>query len=74
MTRRDPAAARWAAIQLARAGAVACALAGIAVLARRTEAVAGVPLWAGAVLLAAGLFALFVVPVSLARRWRSPPP
>lgn len=74
MTSRDPAAARFAAIQLVRWIGVAIALAGIAILAGRVPALAALPVWAGYVPLLAGLLIVFAAPVALARRWRSPPP
>jgi hypothetical protein len=71
---RDPAAARFAAIQVVRAIGVALVLVGILIDAGRLEAFAGAPSWIGYLLIAAGLFAAFIGPVLLARRWRSPRP
>lgn len=73
MSRRDPAAARFAVIQIVRAGGVAMVLFGIAVLTARIPALAAVPDWAGYLLIGAGLIDVFVAPTLLARRWRTPP-
>lgn len=68
----DPARARFAAIQLVRLVGVVLVLLGVLVQAGRIEALAWVPRWAGYVLIAAGLADTFVMPMLLARRWRSP--
>lgn len=72
MSERDPAVARWAAIQIARAVGVVGAVLGLAMLSGRVEALAWLPGWLGFVLLVAGLIDVFVVPTLLARKWRSP--
>lgn len=65
---RDPAARRFALLQLVRLGGVALALAGALILAGRWDA----PQALGAVLLLAGALDFFFVPRYLARQWRSP--
>jgi hypothetical protein len=70
MTTRDPAAARFAVINLARICGVACVIAGMLVSSNRLFAAA--PDWAGYPFIAAGLVGAFVAPVLLARKWRTP--
>lgn len=70
MTQRDPAAARFAAINATRIVGVVCVIAGMLVAADRL--LAGLPDWIGYVLIANGLVDAFVVPVVLARKWRTP--
>jgi uncharacterized membrane protein HdeD (DUF308 family) len=72
MSGRDPAVARWAAIQLVRFLGVACVLVGILIVARRVATLSFLPDWLGYVLIASGLIDVFLVPTLLARRWRSP--
>lgn len=69
--RRDPAVARFAVIQLMRASGAVLALGGAAVLSHHFPALAGAPDLVGYVLLGIGLADFFVVPLLLARRWRS---
>ena len=71
MSGRDPAAARFAAIQLVRLGGVAMVLVGLLIEAGRIGALAGVPGWVGYGLAAIGLVEVFLLPRLLARRWRS---
>ena len=59
---------RWLAIQAARTGGAVLAILGLLVA---EGAIAG-PAWTGYLLLAAGLFVVFIVPTMLARKWRSP--
>lgn len=73
MTERDPAAARWAVIQLVRALGVVAALCGLLVVAGPPGSLRALPDWAGYLLLGVGLADLFLVPLVLARRWRSTP-
>jgi hypothetical protein len=72
MSERDPAFARWGAIQLARWVGAAAVLLGILIAARRIEALRALPAWFGYLLVVGGLVALFAVPLLLARRWRTP--
>ena len=69
----DPARAKFAAIQLARLSGVALILVGLLVNADRLPALAGLPDGAGLVMIGIGLVDFFVLPILLARRWRSPP-
>ena len=70
----DPAVARWAAIQLTRLLGVAMTVAGILIVVRRLPALDFVPPPLGYLLVAVGLADFFVVPLLLARRWRSGAP
>ena len=70
---RDPAAARWLAIQLVRAMGVAFVLVGLLQTAGKFSPLAGVPQWFGYVLVGIGFVDVFVVTRLMARRWRSPP-
>lgn len=74
MTERqtDPAAARWAAIQIVRVIGVATLLAGVLHTAGRIPFLADVPRWFGYVLVGIGFFEVFFVTRLLAQRWRSP--
>ena len=69
---RDPAAARWLAIQLVRAMGVAFVLVGLLQTAGKFSPLAGVPQWFGYVLVGIGFIDVFVVTRLMARRWRSP--
>jgi hypothetical protein len=73
MTGRDPAAARFAVIQLVRVSGVALVLLGLLIQARRLAVFATVPGWVGYVLAVIGLLEVFLFPRLLARRWRTPP-
>jgi hypothetical protein len=70
MSERDPAAARFAVTQAARLASVALVLVGILINVGR---LAILPPAAGIILIVAGLAGTFVVPLLLARRWRTPP-
>ena len=69
---RDPAAARWLAIQLVRAMGVAMVLVGLLHTAGRIPGLAELPLWFGYVLIGIGFLDVFFVTRLMARRWRSP--
>ena len=69
---RDPAAARWLAIQLVRAMGVAFVLVGLLQTAGTFSPLTGVPQWFGYVLVGIGFVDVFVVTRLMARRWRSP--
>ena len=73
MSGRDPAAGRFAAIQLVRVAGVATVLLGLLIEAGRLPLFAAVPRWFGYVLAVVGLVEVFLLPRLLARRWRSPP-
>lgn len=66
----DRARNRWLAIQAARLGGVALAILGLLIAEARIEG----PTWLGYAMLVAGLAVIFVVPIKLARKWRSPKP
>lgn len=68
---RDPAVARFAAIQMMRASGAMLVMGGFAVLSHHFAVLAAVPDLAGYVLLGVGVLDFFVVPQLLARRWRS---
>jgi uncharacterized membrane protein HdeD (DUF308 family) len=70
---RDPAAARFAVIQVLRLSGVALVILGLVIVAGPSQRLSGLPDWVGYILLIAGLADVFVVPTLLARRWRSPP-
>lgn len=67
---RDPAQARFFVISITRLIGVACVILGILVNQGRIDW----PQWLGWLLLANGLFDIFVLPLVLARRWRTPKP
>ncbi len=69
----DPAKARFFTIQAVRLFGVACVVAGLLHIAGRIPLLGEVPRWVGYLLLANGLFDVFVVPHMMAKRWRSPP-
>lgn len=66
----DQARNRWMTIQAARAGGVVLAIVGLLLAEGRIDG----PSWLGYALLVAGLATVFVVPIKLARKWRSPKP
>lgn len=61
---------RWMAIQAARVGGVVLAILGLLIGEGRVPG----PVWLGYGMLVAGLAVIFVVPLKLARKWRSPKP
>jgi hypothetical protein len=67
---RDRAKARFIVIQLARLTGVAMVLLGLLAMQGKL----GLPPVAGYALAAIGLIDVFIVPILLARRWKSPPP
>lgn len=66
----DPAKARFFTISVLRLVGVACVIIGILVNQGRIEW----PQWLGWVLMGIGLVDVFVLPLVLARRWRTPKP
>lgn len=66
----DPAAARFAMIQVTRIFGVACVIAGM--LMANDRLFAGAPVWIAYLILAIGLVGIFVIPVKMARKWRTP--
>lgn len=71
---RDPAVARFAALQTVRLAGAMLVLLGVVILSHRFPALADVPEAAGYAIAAVGLADFFVAPMLLARRWRSPRP
>ena len=69
----DPALAKFAAIQFARLSGVVLILVGLLVNADRLPALTGLPDAAASVMIGVGLVDFFVLPILLARRWRTPP-
>lgn len=67
----DPAAARFALLQLVRLGGALLALTGALVAAGKATWLAGAPQELGYGLLAGGIAAFFGAPPLLARRWKS---
>ena len=65
----DPAKRRFFTIQAVRLAGVACVVLGMLIAAQRIAW----PVWLGYLLIANGLIDFFVIPVKLARKWRSPP-
>lgn len=72
MTAPDPAKGRFVIIQLARLVGVFLVLFGVLLQAGRIAALAAVPRETGYALIVIGMIDVFVMPVYLARRWRSP--
>lgn len=68
----DPAAARWAIIQVVRAVGVATVLAGLLHTAGRIPFLSDVPRWFGYVLVGIGFVDVFFITRVMAKRWRSP--
>jgi hypothetical protein len=71
---RDPAFARWLALQGVRFAGVVTILLGIIIEAGRLPFGPDVPRWFGYALAAIGLIEVFALPRLLARRWKSPEP
>ena len=65
----DVARARWVVINIVRVAGVVMVIVGIL----GVEGYFAYPDIAAYVLIAAGVFDIFVVPLLLARKWRSPP-
>lgn len=64
----DPARRRFFTIQVVRLGGVAVVVLGMLIVSGRN----GWPVWLGYPLLASGLVGVFILPVKLARKWRTP--
>jgi hypothetical protein len=69
----DPAAARFAVLQLVRLAGALLALAGVLVISGKASWLPKLPEAVGYVLVAAGLVDFYVAPMLLARRWKSKP-
>jgi hypothetical protein len=65
----DVARNRWMVINALRAAGVAMVLVGLLIV----REVIPEPAWAGYTILAVGLADVFLVPLLLARKWRTPP-
>jgi membrane protein YdbS with pleckstrin-like domain len=59
---------RWLVINVVRLAGVAMVIVGLLI----TQQVIPEPAWSGYLLLAVGLLDIFLVPLVLARKWRSP--
>lgn len=70
---RDPAAARFAVLQMVRLTGALLALGGVLIITGKVAWLPRLPEAAGYVLIAAGLVDFFVAPLLLARRWKSRP-
>jgi uncharacterized membrane protein HdeD (DUF308 family) len=68
---RDPAAARFAVLQLVRLSGAVMLLLGVLLLSGEVAWLPRLPDVVGYVLIAIGIFEFFVVPLFLTRRWRS---
>ena len=73
MPDRDPAAARFAVLQLVRLSGALLAFAGVLIVSGKAEWLPKLPEAAGYVLIGVGLIDFFAVPMFLARRWKSRP-
>lgn len=69
MSTPDPARQRFIVLQLLRLSGAFFALLGLLVVARRID----LPVIAGYAFLIVGFVDLFVAPLLLAKRWKSPP-
>ncbi|WP_421849565.1 hypothetical protein [Novosphingobium sp.] len=69
----DPAAARFAVLQLVRLSGAVLAFAGVLIASGNISWLHRLPEAAGYVLIGAGLLDFFVAPLFLARRWKSRP-
>lgn len=69
----DPAAARFAVLQLVRLSGALLALAGVLIASNKVSWLPQLPEAVGYVLIAAGLADFFVAPLLLAKRWKSRP-
>ena len=68
---RDPAAARFAVLQLVRLSGAVMLLLGVLLLSGKATWLPRLPDVFGYILIAIGIAEFFVVPLFLTRRWRS---
>jgi len=68
---RDPAAARFAMLQVVRLWGAAMLLLGVLLLSGKVAWLPRLPDVVGYIVIAIGIAEFFVVPLFLARRWRS---
>jgi len=69
----DPAAARFAVLQLVRLSGAVLVFVGVLIASGNVAWLQGLPAAVGYVLIGAGLIDFFVAPMLLARRWKSKP-
>lgn len=67
---KDPAQARYFAIQLVRLGGIALVIIGL--LIAQGTLFEGAPRWIGMIVAGIGIVDTFFLPIVLARKWRSP--
>ncbi|WP_298194259.1 hypothetical protein [Novosphingobium sp.] len=72
-TDKDPAAARFAVLQLVRLSGALLAFAGVLIISGKVSWLPKLPEAAGYVLIGVGLVDFFAAPMLLARRWKSRP-
>ena len=70
---RDPAAARFAVLQMVRLSGAVLALVGVLIISGKVAWLPKLPEAAGYALVAAGLVDFYVAPRLIARRWKSKP-
>ena len=70
---RDPAAARFAVLQMVRLSGAVLALVGVLIISGKVAWLPKLPEAVGYGLVAAGLVDFFVAPRLIARRWKSNP-
>lgn len=70
---RDPAAARFAVLQLVRLSGALLAFAGVLIISGKVSWLPKLPEALGLVMVLAGLADFFAAPKLLARRWKSKP-
>ena len=70
---RDPAAARFAVLQMVRLSGAVLAFAGVLIVSGKAAWLPHLPAAVGYVLIAAGLIDFYMAPMLLARRWKSKP-
>ncbi|VWX47011.1 hypothetical protein [Novosphingobium sp. 9U] len=68
----DPARGRFFTIQAVRLAGVAFVVVGMLIASHRIALPGRLPSWLGYLLIVNGLVDVFVIPVRLARKWRSP--
>jgi hypothetical protein len=71
---RDPAAVRFAILQLVRLSGAVLVLLGVLIVSGRLPMLAVVPEAGGYAIMVAGLVEFFVIPTLLAKSWRSDRP
>ncbi|WP_340587167.1 hypothetical protein [Erythrobacter alti] len=64
----DPAKSRWMMLQAIRLGGLLLLLGGIVILSERVSG----PQALGIGMIVIGMFAFFILPIQIARRWKTP--